>query len=165
MTDNALKYLAVTHNKNYVAWAYFCGTMLDSTDKLYYNEFKPYKQMFEFYKYFKDVLLKLRISILVVKRLDIRLIKKQDLAYFYKIRGILQMLCAELGIIYSEAKTDGWELYITKGKNTNKRKLELMNNGYETNYTSNDENFKFDDVEVANAIILGEAISRGRLHV
>jgi hypothetical protein len=120
--------------------------------------------MFDFYQYFKKILLEYKIGVMVLKRLDIRLIKKQELSYYYKIRGILQMLCSELGVVYMEAKTDGWELYITRGKNTNKRKIEIMNNGYGVDFKINEENFKFDDVEIANAIILGEGVSRGRLH-
>lgn len=147
-----------------MAWAYFNNLRLESVDKLYYNKYKQHEQMFEFYQYFKKTLLEYKIGVMVLKRLDIRLIKKQELSYYYKIRGILQMLCSELGVVYMEAKTDGWELYITRGKNTNKRKIEIMNNGYGVDFKINEENFKFDDVEIANAIILGEGVSRGRLH-
>jgi len=159
-----LKYLSITHNKNYVAWAYFNKFTLESVDKLYYNKYKTHEQMFEFYQYFKNKLLEYKIGVMVLKRLDIRLIKKQELSYYFKIRGILQMLSTELGVIYMEAKTDGWELYITKGKNTDKRKIEIMNNGYNVNFKIDKENFKLDDAEIANAIILGEGVSRGRLH-
>lgn len=67
--------------------------------------------------------------------------------------------------MYIEAKTDGWELYITKGKNTNKKKLDIVNKGYGLPFVNDKENFFTDDVEIANAIILGEAMSRKRLQV
>jgi hypothetical protein len=160
-----MKYLAVSHNADYAAWSFFDGRMLHSVDKIIFNEFEPHKQIYEFYNHILYMLETHNIGVIVVKELNINQIKKKHLETYFNYRGVLKMLAAQMGIIYHEAKTDGWELYITGGKNTDKKKLKIVNEGYQLPFTSDEYNFKHDDVEMANAIILGEAVAHGRIHV
>ena len=55
---------------------------------------------------------------------------KKELRKIFEIRAILQLACANHGVIYAEFKTDGWEYYITR--NTPKKKLDIINKYYET---------------------------------
>ena len=160
-----MKYLAISHNPNYMAWAYFDGRVLYAADKIYFNDYKPHKQMYEFYKYIVDIIRNHEIGVLIVKKLHENGIMKIHLERYFNLRGILKLIASQEKMMYVEAKTDGWELYITKGKNTNKKKLDIVNKGYGLPFVDNKENFFTDDVEIANAIILGEAMSRKRLQV
>lgn len=160
-----MKYLAVSNNNNYFAWAFFDNKMLHSVDKFYYKEYNPYKQTKEIYDYLLDIIEQYQIGIIVIKKVDIRNIKKEHLYLHFKIRSIIELLVAQKNLIYNESKIDGWELYITHGKNTTKRKLKIVNEGYDVWFDENEKNFLFDDVEIANAIILGEAVAHRRIHV
>jgi hypothetical protein len=160
-----MKYLALSHNQDYVSWAYFDGRMLHSVDKIVFKEYESHKQMYEFYNNILYLLETHDIGIVVVKELKEKEIKKQHLESYFNLRGVLKLVSAQMGVIYHEAKVDGWELYITNGKNTSKKKLQIVNEGYQLPFTEAEHNFKYDDVETANAIILGEAVAHGRIHV
>lgn len=160
-----MKYLAVSHNPDYAAWSFFDGHMLHSADKIIFNEFEPHKQIYEFYNHILYLLETHHIGIIVVKELDINHIKKKHLESYYNYRGVLKLLSGQMGIIYLEAKLDGWELYITGGKSTDKKKLKIVNDGYQLPFAPNNDDYRYDDVEIANAIILGEAVAHGRIHV
>lgn len=71
-----MKYLAISHNPNYMAWAYFDGRILYAADKIYFSDFQLHKQMFEFYKYIVEIVKRHEIGVLVVKKLNENGIKK-----------------------------------------------------------------------------------------
>lgn len=160
-----MKYLAVAHNKDYIAWAHFQDKLLHSADKITFNDFHENNQLNEIYYRIIEIVESFNIGIMIVKELDIKQIKKEELSYYYKIRAILQLVATQYNVIFIESRIDGWELYITKGKNTVKKKLEIVNNGYALPFTEDEYNFYTDDVEVANAIILGEAMAHKRIFI
>lgn len=160
-----MKYLAISHSTNYLGWAFFDEKKLIEADKIVFTEFEPHKQLLEMYQQLLELVFRFRVGVLVVHKLSINEIKKAHLATYFKYRAIIEIIAAQHNIVYVEAKTDGWELYITRGKNTVKRKLGIVNEGYGINFKKNNANFLFDDVETANAIILGEAMAHRRLYV
>lgn len=160
-----MRYLAISHNNNYFGWAFFEQKMLHSVDKFYYKEYNPYHQTKELYDYLLNLVIEKEIGVIVIKKVDIRTVKKEHLHMHFKIRSIIELIVSQRNIIFNESKIDGWELYITHGKNTTKRKMLIVNKGYDTFFDKDDKNFLFDDVEIANAIILGEAVAHRRIHI
>lgn len=158
-------YLSLSYNKRYLAWSLFDGQKLERVDKFYFNDFQQYHQMNELHNYLAGLIEHYKVGIVVVKQIDVKDYKKEEIAYVYKVRGIIEAICGMLRLIYIEARTNGWEYYILNGKVTNKRKLKIVNDGYGTFFSQDKSNFILDDVEIANAVILGEAMAHRRLHV
>lgn len=97
-------------------------------------------------------------SVVVTHSLDIEKLLKKDLERITEFKAIIKLATIQTHRLYLEAKTTGWEKKIL-GRVTKAQKLKLIKNGYEV---------ELDGVfagDLADAIILGEAVAHKRIYV
>ena len=157
--------IAISTSNNYIAYAIFKDKMLHVADKIYLKSYDDKTQLKEIYDFIKLICKQYEIGILVSRLIHIEKVKKKDLRKIFEIRAIIKLASIEMKTLYFEPKLDGWERYITSGKNTLKKKLEIVNKRYDINLVYDENNFFNGEQEIANAIILGEAIAHKRVVV
>lgn len=159
-----MNYLSISRATTHIAYAIFKNELLLEYDTINFVEFEQHKRMKELFDKLKSIILDRKIGVVITKDIDLKTIKKDELKRIFEVRAIIQLATAECKAFYYEPKSDGWELYITQGRNTLRKKLEIVNKGYELELVFNKTSFYNGQQEIADAIILGEAVAHGRLH-
>jgi hypothetical protein len=154
--ERIMKYLAISKTPYYVAYAVFLDKHLIDYGKNYFTQDTPSKRLVELYNVIDNLIQEFRPQFILTHLIDKERTMKKDLERIVEVRTILRLVCENENILYNEFKTSGWEKRITDNKPTVARKLRLINDGYELD---------IDDIEVANAIILGEGVAWNRLHI
>lgn len=160
-----MRILSISKTTTHIAYAMFEDTMLFEIDTIYYNTYREDLRLKMIYDKLSDIVKCQKIDILATHMVDYKKYMKKELRKIFEIRAILQLVCANYGVIYTEFKTDGWEYYITKGRNTPKKKLDIINKYYELDLEYNKDNFKDGKQDLADAIILGEGVAHKRLQI
>lgn len=123
-----------------------------------YREFDDVLRMKEIFNLVKDIISKTQPSVIVTHSLDIEKTLKKDLERITEAKAMIKLACLETKRLYLEAKTTGWEKKIL-GRVTKAQKLKLIRDGYDIDLESV---FAGD---MADAIILGEAVAHKRIYV
>lgn len=95
-------------------------------------------------------------TFVITHLLDLRYTPKKKFEKMVEIKTILRKMCLDRNIIYHEFRTYGWEKRITHMKKPSpKAKLDVAKEYDET----------INNVNIANAIILGEGVAYKRLQI
>lgn len=159
-----MKYLSIANTTDYLAVAIFDDITLEHCEWQHIEDFQEQKRMKRWFEYVSHLIHTYSIGVVVMHEISDKLSKKQ-IERVSKVQAIIQLACYENKVVFLTPKTDGWERYITSGKNTLKKKLEIVNKGYDMNLVYDKNNFKVGFQDIADAIILGEAIAHKRIHV
>ena len=148
-----------------MAYAIFEDKTLLEVDTFYFKDYREHLKLKAIYDELDDLLTLHQIDIVVAHLIDLNKVMKKHLQKIIEMRAIVKLLCANRGVIFKEFKTDGWEFYITRGRNTPKKKLDIVNEFYDIDLKYNKDNFKDGQQEIADAIILGEGVAHKRLQI
>jgi hypothetical protein len=159
-----MTYLAISKDTHKISYAIFKDTVLESYEQILFDDFGGCKRMLSIYDNLKRVIMTNRVGVVVTHSLDLDRLKKKDLRRIFEIRAILQLVCGQTKTVYMEARTNGWERYITNGKATYGKKRDIINKGYQLELEINLSDFRLSMEGVVDAIVLGEALAHGRLH-
>jgi hypothetical protein len=160
-----MKYLAISKQKLFWAYAIFEETKLHKIGKVYFEELDKGKRLKEWYEAVGNLIEQYKIGVLITHALNETSYNTKTQEIFVSMNTILQLSCVERKVLFIQAKTNGWEKYITKGRKTMKKKLDIVNKGYELDLKYKPNNFHDGDEQMADAVILGEAVAYKRLHV
>lgn len=84
---------------------------------------------------------------------------KKDLEKLIEYQTIIHLTSLNNGVLFSRFRTYGWEKRLSYTKNLSKtEKVRIVNFGYGLELDK-------DDVEIANSIILGEAVAHNKLQL
>ena len=159
-----MNYLSIANTTDYLAVAIFNDTVLEHCEWQHIEDFDEQKRMKRWFEYVSHLIHTYSIGVVVMHKISDKLTKTQ-IERVSKVQAIIQLACYENKVVFLTPKTDGWERYITGGKNTLKKKLEIVNKGYDMNLVYDKNNFKVGFQDIADAIILGEAVAHKRIHV
>lgn len=159
-----MKLLAISKQVKSFAYALFDNKTLVRYDKRFFYEFDEYKRLKEWYDYLNDIVKKHNVGMITTHWVDLKKVQKKDLQKIIQVKTIVQLVAIENKVIYLEAKMDGWEKYITNGKPNNRAKIKIVNEGYGLDLSINYLNIHQGQQDIADAIILGEAVAHGRIH-
>ena len=159
-----MNYLSIANTTDYLAVAIFNDTVLEHCEWQHIEDFDEQKRMKRWFEYVSHLIHAYAIGVVVMHKISDKLTKTQ-IERVSKVQAIIQLACYENKVVFLTPKTDGWERYITSGKNTLKKKLEIVNKGYDMNLVYDKNNFKVGFQDIADAIILGETIAHKRIHV
>ncbi len=156
--------LAISKSTNNISFALFQDKVLVKAQIKPFKEFESYKRKGEIYKMLLSLIAEYKIGIIVTNKVDVEDYKKKDVRKIFEMRAIIELACNQNNVVYIEQRTNGWERYITNGRNTARKKIEIVNKGYDLNLKF-DDNLLIGQQDLADAIILGEAIAHRRLFV
>lgn len=159
-----MNYLSIANTTDYLAVAVFNNTELEHCEWQYIEDFDEQKRMKRWFEYVSHLIHAYSIGVVVMHEISDKLTKKQ-IERISKVQAIVQLACYENKVVFLPIKSNGWERYITNGKNTLKKKLEIVNKGYGMNLVYNKDNFKLGFQDIADAIILGESVAHKRIHI
>ena len=159
-----MNYLSIANTTDYLAVAIFNDTVLEHCECQHIEDFQEQKRMKRWFEYVSHLIHTYSIGVVVMHEISDKL-TKTHIERVSKVQAIIQLACYENKVVFLTPKTDGWERYITSGKNTLKKKLEIVNKGYDMNLVYDKNNFKVGFQDIADAIILGEAVAHKRIHV
>ena len=159
-----MKYLSIANTTDYLAVAIFNDTVLEHCEWQHIEDFDEQKRMKRWFEYVSHLIHAYSIGVVVMHKISDKLTKTQ-IERVSKVQAIVQLACYENKVVFLPTKTNGWEKYITSGKNTLKKKLDIVNKGYDLELVYNKDNFKLGFQDIADAIILGEAVAHKRIHV
>ena len=111
-----------------------------------------------------DLIIEHRVGVVATNKVAVEDYKKKDVRKIFEMRAIIELVCNQNKVVYIEQWTNGWERYITNGRNTARKKIEIVNKGYGLDLKF-DDNLLIGQQDLADAIILGEAIAHRRLFV
>jgi hypothetical protein len=157
--------LAISKSTTHIAYAIFHGKELYEINSIMHTFYENDKMLYEYYQKISEVIKQNNIGVVAVHKLDESKIMKRHLKLMYGIRTAIQFACIENKSFRIEVKTDGWEKYITNGRNTLKKKVDIVNKGYGINLKFNLDNYKDGQQELADAIILGEGVAHKRIYI
>jgi hypothetical protein len=157
-----VKYLAISKETTFFAYAVFEDETLSSVDFIQLTEFDDVLRIKQIYHFICALIEEHKPSVVVTHDVKIQKVLKKDLEKICDMRISIKLACLENKVLYLEARTYGWEKYIVGGNVTNKKKTEILKNGYGINFTGWGALY---GNEMADAIILGEAIAHKRIHV
>ena len=160
-----MKYLAISKDTKSLSYAVFNNKSLVKFDKILFTEYDEYKRTKEWYDFVTNLVKQHEIGILTTHWVDLKRFKKKELEKIISVKTILQLVAIEQKVVYLEAKTSGWEKYITNGKPTNRNKIKIVNEGYGLDLSINYLNVHKGQQDIADAIILCEAVAHGRIYV
>ncbi len=160
-----MNYLAISKSTDYLALANFKDKTLVSFDKITFKDFEERKIVKHIYDEIAKNIDEYKVGVVLTHAIEMSDVSKKKLKAISSQRAIIQLACFDSKVAYIEVRTDGWEQYITSGRNTLKRKLDIINKGYGLELKYNKKNFLKGEQEIADAIILGEAMAHGRLHL
>lgn len=151
-----MRYLAITRNYPKMAYSVFDDKTLVSIGyiKITQRETNS-KQLHDLFIKFDKMLKDLKPTFMLTHlKYDNRI--TNDKERVIEIKALMQLACEINNVLFMEFDTNGWEYAIT-GKNiTPKRKIDFVNKGY---------GIEIDNVNVADAIILGEGVAWNRLYL
>lgn len=151
-----MKYLSISKTPFYIAYAVFDGKDLIAHGRQLLSETNENKRLLEWERQVEQLIDEHKPTFMLTHLLNKLRLKKADIERIVEVRTILKLLAEKKKVIYAEFKTSGWEKRITDRKPTNRRKIMLVNNGY---------GLELMNINVADAIILGEGVAWGRLHI
>ncbi|NCU42439.1 MAG: hypothetical protein EOM19_07030 [Candidatus Moranbacteria bacterium] len=161
-----MKYLAIGKSYRFLALSLFEDLNNEVTLKeVRFIRFDDFNQSNIFKKAYETVVNYLSenvVSVVVTHKLNTKKILKKEIQRISEMRAIIQLACAEKKVFVVEPKTDGWEAYITKGRNTFAKKRDIVENGYDIDLSSickNEDEYKV----LVDTIVLGEALANKRL--
>lgn len=157
--------LSLSKSTTHIAYAIFDDKTLVEVDTIYFKDYREELKLKAIYDELGNVIVKNKIDIVIAHLIDLNKVMKKDLQKIIEMRAIIQLLCANFGVIYKEFKTNGWEYYITNGRNTMYKKAQVVNKAYDIKLSYDKDNFKKGQQEIADAIILGEAVAHKRLQI
>jgi hypothetical protein len=156
-----MRYLAISKSTTFFSYSIFEDEVLVSCNIITLKEFDSVLRIKEIYKNICDLILKFEPSVVVTHSLEVQKILKKDLEKITEMKTAIKLACIELKVLYLEAKTSGWEKYILEGKVTSNKKKVFLATKYGFMYVSINKNHCD---EIANSVILGEAVAHKRLH-
>ena len=156
--------LAISKSTNNISFALFQDKVLATAQIKPFKEFESHKRKGEIYQMLTNLVVEYQVGVVVTHKVDVDDYKKKDVRKIFEMRAIIELVCNQNKVVYIEQGTNGWERYITNGRNTAKRKIDIVNKGYNLNLKY-DDNFLIGQQDLADAIILGEAIAHRRLFV
>lgn len=154
-----MRYLAISKATTFFAYAIFEDETLIKVDTKNFKEFDSVLRMKEIYTTINDLIKENQPSVVVTHSLDIQKIMKKNLERITEQKAMIKLACIQNKVLYLEARTSGWEKYIFDGKVTLSKKKEILK---EYDFQPNFIDFPSD---IADAIILGEAVAHKRIHV
>jgi uncharacterized protein (UPF0335 family) len=122
------------------------------------KEFDDVLRLKEVFNLMNEIIISTQTSVVVTHSLEIEKILKKDLERITEFKAMIKLATIQTHRLYLEAKTTGWEKKIL-GRVTKAQKLKLIRDGYE---------IELDGVfagDLADAIILGEAVAHKRIYV
>lgn len=152
---NNINYLAITKSPYKISYAIFQGTQLKS-----YGEYH-----LSYNNYEKDLYIKLNriikgtsTDVIVSHELNFDKYLKKDIVKLSAFSTVVKLHAQLNDCVYAEFRTYGWEKRLTFNKPTNKNKVDTINFGY-------DLDLSVEQIDIANAIILGEGVAHNRLQI
>lgn len=156
-----MNYLAIGSETDRITYAFFMEKRLMVYDNIKFNSINESNKMLEFYSKLKHIITFHKVDILVVKWFDYYRIKRKEAFDLIGYRTIIKLVCSEHGITYIEADTYGFEKYMTEI--TKESKIDIINKAYELDLKVDKKFIENDGEEIANTIMLGEAIAHQRI--
>ena len=150
--------LAVGKKPYYLSFAVFNyeKRSLKKWGIVYFTKKDTNDRIIEIRKCIQELLTETTPAILVTHWVDLERTLKKDLENMFQIKTLLREECIDRKIIYNEFKTLGWEKKITNQTKPSKKAKILIAKQYSK---------MIDNVEIADAIILGEGVVYNRLQV
>jgi len=150
-----MKYLAISKTPYYIAYAVFNNKSLFAYGKIELKDTNQLKRIVEWETLVDNLIKDHEPTFLLTHMIELDKMMKKDLERLVEIKTILRKVSELNKVIYMEYRTSGWEKKLI-GRITEKRKIKFINDGY---------GIENSDVEIANAIILGEGVAWDRLQV
>lgn len=151
-----MRVLAIGKTPYYISYALFDNKAFIGYGKRQIDNSNNRARILSIRGIVNDLINELKPDFMATHLMDYKRILKKDLDKIVEMRTIFRMTCYENNVMYGEFKTDGWEKRITGLRPTNANKLKVINKGYGINVK---------DIEIADAIILGEGVAYNRLMV
>jgi len=154
----SIRYLAISKAPNYLAYAVFRDEVLEEYGVETFREFDEVLRLKEVFNLVTEIIGSTKTHVVVTHSLDVEKLLKKDLERLTEFKAMIKLSTIQTQRLYLEAKTTGWEKKIL-GRVTKARKLQLVHDGYDV---------QLDGVHaenIADAIILGEAVAHKRIHV
>jgi Holliday junction resolvasome RuvABC endonuclease subunit len=156
--------LAISKSTDNISFALFKEKVLVTAQIKLFKEFESHKRKGEIYQMLTDLIIQHQVGIVATNKVAVEDYKKKDVRKIFEMRAIIELVCNQNKVVYIEQWTNGWERYITNGRNTARKKIEIVNKGYGLDLKF-DNNLLIGQQDLADAIILGEAIAHRRLFV
>ena len=154
----SIRYLAISKAPNYLAYSVFRDEVLEEYGVETFREFDEVLRLKEVFNLIKEIISITLSNVVVTHSLEVEKLLKKDLERLTEFKAMIKLATLETHRLYLEARTMGWEKKIL-GRVTKARKLQLVHDGYD---------IQLDGVHaenIADAIILGEAVAHKRIYV
>jgi Holliday junction resolvasome RuvABC endonuclease subunit len=155
--------LSIEVNETNIAFSVFNGIILKSYGLVKLTHFELLKILFEIEEKITDLIKKHKVTLLVMKQLNMTRNDKEKLYQEGLVRTVIMLACARKNVVFQEYKVDGYFKKLTMGKNTFKKKLKVLNrNGIEIKESSI---LSEDEKILVDCILLGEGVATGKLQI
>lgn len=161
MSKKELNYLAIGSETDRFVLALFNGKTLSKYGNFPFASLNRGNVMEEFYSRLDEILVVEEIDVVVVKWFDYYRIERKRAFDLISYRTIIKLACSRLGITYVEADSYGFEKYMTEI--TKESKIDIINKAYNLSLVVDRQFIRRDGEEVANTIMLGEAMAHQRI--
>lgn len=154
-----LNYLSIASNPYRISYSIFKGKKLTN----YGHRSLEYKLdgsvLLDIQNHIKDLLEAFKIDIVLMKDIELEDYVKKDLEKMIEYQTTIHLTSLNNGVLFSRFRTYGWEKRLSYTNNlTNAEKIRIVNYGYGLE-------LERDKVDIADSIILGEAVAHNRLHI
>lgn len=152
---NRINYLSIAKTPYELSFAVFNGVILKQYGRFEIDYLNSSIDIFDKI----ESLVKLNnIDIVVSNEIDIKDLNKQEIEKISEFKSLIKTSAIKNNAIYAEFRTYGWEKRILFNRITPKQKIDTINFAY-------DIELNIKNVEIANAIILGEGVAHNRLQI
>lgn len=159
--QNELNYLAIGSQVDRFVLALFNGKKLVKYGNFPFTSFNVGNMLAEFYDRLYEIIDEKKVDVVVVKWFDYYRIERKKAFDLISYRTVIKLACSKLGVTYVEADTYGFEKYMTEI--TKESKIDIINKAYGLDLKVNKDFIIKDGEEVANTIMLGEAMAHQRI--
>ena len=156
-----MNYLAIGSQIDRFTIALFKDKTLARYGNIEFESINESNKMLEFYDHLGFIMETHKVDIVVVKWFDYHRIKRKQAYDLISYRTVIKLVCSKLGVTYVEADTYGFEKYMTEI--TKESKIDIINKAYGLYLKEDKEIIANDGEEIANTIMLGEAIAHQRI--
>ena len=162
-----MKTLAIAQSTDTLNYAIFDGIYLDDYDCIKYHSVK------ELYDEVMKLLTENTITYVITNQIDYVKMKRRKEAFdLIKFRTTVKLACSifneDDGDLFLVVATSGWEQYLfgdnIQGVKLAKEKINIVNKIYQTKLKYDDKHIENQGQYLADAIILGQSFSQGRLN-
>lgn len=156
---NELTYLSIAKEPYSVNYAVFKGKSLIAygTNDIKYSS-KTGNILNEVYDIVSNLISKYKVDVVLSNLIDIIKYSKKELVDIVRNKTMIEYVSNDLGCLYVEFKTFGWEKRILNNVITSNNKVNTINRGYRLDLRN-------EQVAIADAIILGEGVAHNRLQI